>query len=144
MVVDETVAYAIATWARFNEDVTDALLRALSGAFALVAASDGELSRSEVDGFLSMLRGKADVFSGLDFEALENTFQDLADALIANPEDGRRRALDCVAQIAGDPVKSELVRGAAAIAVAADGRVRAAEETTLQEISTALGLADSG
>ena len=35
MIPDETVAYAIATWARFNEDVTDVLLRALSGAFAL-------------------------------------------------------------------------------------------------------------
>ncbi len=26
MAEDETVAYAIATWARFNEDVTDVLL----------------------------------------------------------------------------------------------------------------------
>ncbi|MGB5415055.1 MAG: hypothetical protein WBN01_10460, partial [Polyangiales bacterium] len=123
MAVDETVAYAIATWVRFNEDVTDVLLRALSGAFALVAASDGELSRSEADGFVEMLRGKTDVFAGLDFEALESTFRDLADALIANPEDGRQRAFDCIARVAGDPVRSELVRSAAAIAVAADGRV---------------------
>ncbi|MGB5368313.1 MAG: TerB family tellurite resistance protein [Polyangiales bacterium] len=144
MAVDETVAYAIATWVRFNEDVTDVLLRALSGAFALVAASDGELSRSEADGFVEMLRGKTDVFAGLDFEALESTFRDLADALIANPEDGRQRAFDCIARVAGDPVRSELVRSAAAIAVAADGRVRAAENATLQEISKALGLANAG
>ncbi len=144
MAVDETVAYAIATWVRFDEDVTDVLLRALSGAFALVAASDGELARSEVDGFVEMLHGKGDVFSGLDFEALESTFRDLADSLIANPEDGRQRALDCIARVAGDPVRSELVRSAAAIAVAADGRVRAAEDTTLQEISAALGLANAG
>jgi len=144
MVVDETLAYGIATWARFNEDVTDVLLRALSGAFALVAASDGALARSEVDGFIEMLRGKVDVFSGLDFDALEGTFRDLAEALIANPEDGRQRALDCIARVAGDPVRSELVRSAAAIAVAADGRVRGAEDTTFQEISAALGLANAG
>jgi len=144
MVVDETLAYGIATWARFNEDITDVLLRALSGAFALVAASDGALARSEVDGFIEMLRGKVDVFSGLDFDALEGTFRDLAEALIANPEDGRQRALDCIARVAGDPVRSELVRSAAAIAVAADGRVRGAEDTTLQEISAALGLANAG
>ncbi len=144
MAVDETVAYAIATWVRFNEDVTDVLLRALSGAFALVAASDGELSRSEADGFVEMLRGKTDVFAGLDFEALERTFRDLADALLANPEDGRQRAFDCIARVAGDPVRSELVRSAAAIAVAADGRLRAAENATLQEISKALGLANAG
>lgn len=144
MAVDETVAYAIATWVRFNEDVTDVLLRALSGAFALVAASDGELSRSEADEFVELLRGKTDVFAGLDFEALESTFRDLADALISNPEDGRQRALDCIARVAGDPVRSELVRSAAAIAVAADGRVRAAEDATLKEISKALGLANAG
>ncbi len=144
MAVDETVAYAIATWARFNEDVTDVLLRALSGAFALVAASDGELARSEADGFVEMLRGKTDVFTGLDFEALERTFRDLADALVANPEDGRQRAFDCIARVAGDPVKSELVRSAAAVAVAADGRVRSAEDTALQEISKALGLTNDG
>ncbi len=143
MVADETLAYAIASWVRFNEEVPDVLLSALSGAFALVAASDGELARSEVDGFVEMLRGKTDVFSGLDFEALESTFRDLSDSLIANPDDGRQRALDCIARVAGDEVKSELVRGAAAIAVAADGRVRAAEETTLREISTALGLTDA-
>jgi tellurite resistance protein len=144
MIPDETVAYAIATWVRFNEDVTDVLLRALSGAFAFVAASDGEIAPSEVDGFVDMLRGKADVFSGLDFEALESTFRELTEALIANPEDGRQRALDCIRRVAGDPVRSELVRSAAAIAVASDGRLRASEETTLQEISTALGLANAG
>jgi tellurite resistance protein len=144
MIPDETVAYAIATWFRFNEDVTDVLLRALAGAFALVAASDGELARSEVDGFVDMLRGKADVFSGLDFEALESTFRELTDALIANPEDGRQRAFNCITRVAGDPVRSELVRGAARIAVASDGRVRASEEATLQEISKALGLANAG
>ena len=144
MIPDETVAYAIATWARFNEDVTDVLLRALSGAFALVAASDGELAPSEADGFVEMLRGKANVFSGLDFAELESTFRELTEALIADPEDGRQRAIECIKRVAGDPVRSELVRSAAAMAVASDGRVRGSEEASLQEISKALGLASDG
>ncbi|MBT8453273.1 MAG: TerB family tellurite resistance protein [Deltaproteobacteria bacterium] len=144
MIPDETVAYAIATWARFNEDVTDVLLRALSGAFALVAASDGELAPSEADGFVDMLRGKANVFSGLHFDELESTFRELTEALMADPEDGRRRAIECIKRVAGDPVRSELVRSAAAMAVASDGRVRASEEASLQEISKALSLANDG
>lgn len=142
MIPDETVAYAIATWARFNEDVTDVLLRALSGAFALVAASDGELAPSEADGFVDMLRGNANVFSGLDFQELESSFRELTDALIADPEGGRQRAIECIKRVAGDPVRSELVRSAAAMAVASDGRVRGSEEASLQEISRALGLAN--
>lgn len=142
MIPDDTVAYAIATWARFNEDVTDVLLRALSGAFALVAASDGELAPSEADGFIDMLRGKANVFSGLDFAELERTFRELTEALMADPDDGRRRAIECIKRVAGDPVRSELVRSAAAMAVASDGRVRGSEEASLQEISAALSLAN--
>ncbi|MGB5812753.1 MAG: hypothetical protein WBG86_19620, partial [Polyangiales bacterium] len=69
MVPDESVAYAIAAWARFNADVTDDLLRALSGAFALVAAADGELATKEVEGFLSLLRDKQSVFAAIDFDA---------------------------------------------------------------------------
>ena len=144
MIPDETVAYAIATWARFNEDVTDVLLRALSGAFALVAVSDGELAPSEADGFVDMLRGKAHVFPGLHFDELESAFRELTDALIADPDDGRQRALECIRRVAGDPVRGELVRSAAAMAVASDGRVRGSEEASLQEISKALGLANDG
>lgn len=140
MVPDESVAYAIATWARFNASVCDDLLRALSAAFALVAAADGELAKSEVDEFVELLRSKADVFSGIDFGALEISFRDLTDSLIADPEDGRLRAFDCIACVKGDSDKCELVRSGAAIALAADGHVRAPEEAAMQEICTALGL----
>jgi len=118
MVPDESMAYAIATWARFNADVTDDLLRALSAAFALVAAADGEIARSEVDEFVQLLRGKADVFSGIDFNALEVTFRDLTESLVADPEQGRLRACESIA----------------------DGRLRAPEEAAMQQICTALGL----
>jgi len=134
------MAYAIATWARFDAGVSDDLLRALAAAFALVAVADGELAKSEADEFVELLRSKADVFSSVDFDALELVFRDLTDALIGDPEQGRVRACDCIARMKGDPAKCELVRSGAAIALAADGRVRAPEETAMQDICVALGL----
>jgi tellurite resistance protein len=140
MVPDESMAYAIATWARFNADVTDDLLGALSAAFALVAAADGELAKSEIEEFVELLRNKADLFAGIDFNAIEVAFRDLADSLVADPEQGRLRACECIARVKGDVYKSELVRSGAAIALAADGRLRAPEEAAMQDICTALGL----
>jgi tellurite resistance protein len=134
------MAYAIATWARFDAGVSDDLLRALAAAFALVAVADGELAKSEADEFVELLRSKSDVFSSVDFDALELVFRDLTDALIGDPEQGRVRACDCIARMKGDPAKCELVRSGAAIALAADGRVRAPEETAMQDICAALGL----
>jgi tellurite resistance protein len=140
MIPDESMAYAIATWARFDASVPDDLLRALSAAFALVAASDGELAKSEAEEFVELLRGKADLFSGIDFGALEGTFRDLTDSLIADPVQGRLRACECIALVKGDARKCELVRSGAAIALAADGRALASEEVAMQEICAALGL----
>ena len=137
---DESTAYAIATWARFDASVSDDLLRALSAAFALVAAADGELAKSEVDRFVELLRSKAEVFSGVDFEVLEQDFRDLAASLVADPEQGRLRACDCIARVKGDPARCELVRSGAAIAIAADGRVRGPEESAMRDICNALGL----
>jgi tellurite resistance protein len=137
---DESMAYAIATWARFDASVSGDLLRALSGAFALVAAADGELARSEATAFVEMLRGKADVLSGIDFDALETSFRDLTESLIADPEGGRLHALDCIAQVKGNREQCALVRSGAEIAIAADGQVRAQEEAALRQICEALGL----
>ncbi|MDH3199860.1 MAG: TerB family tellurite resistance protein [Myxococcales bacterium] len=137
---DESVAYATATWGRFNATVSGDLLRALSGAFALVATADGELARSEVAAFVELLRSKADVFSGIDFNALETTFRDLTESLIADPEGGRLQALDCVAKVKGNAEQCALVRSGAEIAIAADGRVRTQEAAVLEQICQALGL----
>ena len=108
--------------------------------FALVAAADGELANSEVDEFVELLRSKSDVFASIDFDSLELSFRDLADSLIADPEQGRARACECIARMKGDAKRCELVRSAAAIAVAADGLVRAPEEAAMQNICVALGL----
>lgn len=140
MIPEESVAYALAAWSRFDKSVTDHLLRAVSGAFVLVAAADGELSRSEAERFLDVVRGKSEVFSRLDFGALEKTFGDLADAMFADPQDGKRLALQCVADVRDEPEDVELVASAAQIAADADGRLQSSEASVMAEIRQALGL----
>lgn len=140
MIPEESVAYALAAWKRFDESVSDGLLRAVSGAFVLVAAADGELSRSEADRFLEVLRSQSEVFSALDFRALENTFGDLADAMFGDPEGGKRLALQSVARVRGVPDHAELVMSAAKIAADADGRLQPSEEALMGEIRQELGL----
>jgi tellurite resistance protein TerB len=140
MIPEESVAYAIAAWNRFDENVPDGLLRAVSGAFVLVAAADGGLDRSEADRFLEVLRAKSNVFSAIDFGRLEQTFRDLCEAMLADPEDGKRLALDYVRRVRGVPRHAELVRSAAEIAAAADGRLAIAEEAIMRDVRSALGL----
>jgi tellurite resistance protein len=143
MIPEESVAYAVAAWSRFEDRVPDELLRAVSGAFLLVAASDGELSRSEADRFLDVLRSKTDVFSALDFPELEKMFRDLSEALFADPSDGKRRALECVARARDLPEHAELVTSAAQIAADADGRLEAVEESVMGDIRRTLGVEPS-
>jgi tellurite resistance protein TerB len=140
MIPEESVAYALAAWKRFDESVPDGLLRAVSGAFVLVAAADGELSRSEADRFLEVLRNESKVFSAIDFAELDKTFRDLAEAMFADPDDGKRLALNCVARVRGVPDHAKLVANAAEIAAAADGRLQSAEESVMRDIREALGL----
>jgi tellurite resistance protein len=140
MIPEESVAYALAAWNRFDQSVSDGLLRAVSGAFVLVASADGELSRSEADRFFEVIRSKADVFSAIDFKALYKTFGDLADAMFADPEDGKRLALQCVARVKGVPEHAELVKSAAEIAAAADGTLQSVEQSVLRDICRTLGL----
>ena len=140
MIPEESVAYALASWSRFDESVPDGLLRAVSGAFVLVAASDGVLDRAETERFVDVLRGKADAFRAVDFGLLEGAFRDLCEAMVADPEDGRRLALDCVARVKGVPRHAELVASAARIAAEADGRLRSVEESAMREIRAALDL----
>lgn len=140
MIPDETVAYALAAWKRFDENVGDELLRAVAGAFVLVAACDGELSESESSRFLDALGAKSDALSALDFDRMAQTFRDLSGAMISDPNEGSRLALECVAHVKDDPQYAELVVGAAKIAASADGRVEAVEEKVMGDINAALGL----
>jgi tellurite resistance protein len=140
MIPEESVAYALAAWKRFDDSVPDGLLRAIAGAFVLVAAADGELSRAEADRFFQALRAREEVLAPIDFAALSRTFQDLCEAIFTDPEDGTRLALECVARVRGVPQHAELVNGAAEIAAAADGRIASTEASVLVAIRDALGL----
>ena len=140
MIPDEAVAYALAAWKRFDENVSGDLVRAVAGACVLVAACDGELSASEADRFLEALGAKADHLSALDFGALSRTFRDLSEAMISDPVDGKKLALANVARVKGTREYAELVSGAARIAASADGRIEMVEEKVMDDIQNALGL----
>lgn len=140
MIPEESVAYALAAWKRFDDQVTDGLLRAVSGAFVLVAAADGELVRDEAERFFEVVRSRADVFSPIDLDDLEKAYSDLSEVMITDPEDGKRLALECVARVKGIPSHADLVKSAAEIAAAADGQLEAIEESVMQEVRRALGL----
>jgi tellurite resistance protein len=60
--------------------------------------------------------------------------------MLADPEDGKRLALQYVARVKGVPRHAELVKSAAEIAAAADGRLQAVEESVMQDVRGALGM----
>ena len=138
MDLDEAMAYALMSWERFDEAVTDELLRAVCGAFAIVATADGEVMEAEITRFLEVLQDQAEAFPQLDMENVERQFRDLCNAILADPEGGRQHALSEIAQVKGQSAHQELVRSAAQIAVIADDRVQRNEEVVMAEICTAL------
>ncbi len=140
MIPEESVAYALAAWKRFDDNVPDGLLRAVSGAFVLVAAADGELAREEADRFFEVVRSKAEVFSPIELHDLEKAYSDLSEAIITDPEDGKRLALECVARVKGVPHHAELVKSAAEIAAAADGKLETVERSVMRNVRSALGI----
>jgi tellurite resistance protein len=140
MELDESTAYALATWARFDAAITDTLLRAVCGAFAIVATADGEVSEEETTRFLSVIRENSGSLPQLDMTIVEQQFGELGAALLTDPEGGRQHALSEIAQVKGLAVQQELVRSAAQIAIFADHQVKRNEEVVMHEICTALGI----
>ncbi|MGE0821276.1 MAG: TerB family tellurite resistance protein [Candidatus Binatia bacterium] len=140
MSLDEATAYALVTWARFDEAVTDDLLRAVCGAFAIVAAADGDVAETEISGFLDVIREKSDAFPQLDMVAVEQLFRDLSMAVLTDPEGGRQHVLAEIARVKDMPKQRELVRTAAQVAIFADRRVEGREQEVMKEICAALGV----
>jgi tellurite resistance protein len=60
--------------------------------------------------------------------------------MLADPEDGKLLTLQYVARVKGIPQHAELVKSAAEIAAAADGRLQAVEESVMQDVRGALGM----
>jgi tellurite resistance protein len=134
----EAETYALSSWRRFDDEISDELLRAVTSAFALIAVADGDLARSEDDQFMSMLRDKAELFAPLDFNAVDLLFRDICGAIMSDPAAGRRHALQEIEAVQGNSVHAELVRSAAEIAMAADSRIVASETTLMAQICEAL------
>jgi tellurite resistance protein len=131
---------ALATWERFDEEVPDDVLRAVSGAFALVACADGNLEEAEIETFLDMVR-EARAFDNVNLATLEAQFRHLGRAILDDFEEGRRHALQEIALLKkGDPKQTALVVSAAQIAIVSNGQLADAEELVLQQICEAMGL----
>ncbi|GAB5542673.1 MAG: TerB family tellurite resistance protein [Sandaracinaceae bacterium] len=128
-------------WRRFDEEVSDALLRAVSGAFAFVACADAHLAEAEVERFLAWVEAR-DVFERLPADRLEAHFRGLAQAFAHDFADGERRATEAVAAVGQDPRARELVLSAARVAVVADERLMEVEEAAVARIRAALGLVE--
>ncbi len=139
MALDEAMAYALASWNRFEEELPDDFLKALCGAFAVVAVADGRLDPRESERFLQMLREHLDILPRLDLDHVERRFRELTDALLTDPVGGRQHALEDIARIRGQVEQREMVQSAARLAVIADGRIDPSETRVLEEISRALG-----
>ena len=140
MVSEEEAAYAAAAWQRFDGEVSNELLRAVTGAFALIAVADGDLAQSEIDRFVTLVRSNGDMFAGLDLDHIERTFRDIGGAVLSDPAAGRAQALNYVAAVKDHEQHRELVRAAAEIAILADGRKLAREDAPLKDIRETLGL----
>ncbi|MBM4258842.1 MAG: hypothetical protein FJ147_23435 [Deltaproteobacteria bacterium] len=140
MSLDESTAYALATWSRFDNTITDDLVRAVCGAFAFVAAADGNVAESEVAGLMNIIRERSDAFPRLDLAAVERLFRDLTTALLSDPEGSREHVLSEIARVKDQPKERELVHSAARVAIFADSRVEGREQKVMDEICSALGI----
>jgi len=139
MELDEQTALAVQAWQRFDSVVTDGLVRAVAGAFAVVACSDGELAEEEVEQFVKFAR-EHEAFHVLDRDALEAAFRSLCEALFTDIEVGRRHALSEAGHLRDDPEQARLVLEAGRIALLADHRETKAEREALGLLADALGI----
>jgi tellurite resistance protein len=140
MSFEERAAYALASWQRFDSEVTDDLARAITSAFALVAVADGDLAQSELDRFILLVQEREYIFATLGFDRFDLLFRDIGAAIMSDPIAGRERALDLIAVVKADATHCELVRAAAEIAIFADDRELASEQEIMEQICKAMDI----
>lgn len=136
---DDLAAYAIASWQRFDSQVSDDLARAVISAFILVAVADGDLAQSEIDKFILMIEAQEDLVGSIGIDRVRLLFRDIGSAIMSDPVAGREHALELIAAVKTNPDYCELVRSAAEIAVLADSRELASEQSAMQVICDAMG-----
>ena len=140
MSIEKETAYAIASWQRFNSEITDNVARAITSAFVLVAVADGDgdLGDSEIDRFISLIRDQESVLAPLNLDRIEALFRNIGGAILSDPIAERSQALDIIATVKANATHCELVRSAAEIAILADNRELASEQEVMKQICEAL------
>lgn len=137
---EEEAGYAIASWQRFDSQVSDDLARAVISAFILVAVADGDLAQSEIDKFILMMAEQENLVAPLGIDRIRLLFRDIGSAIMSDPVAGREHALELIAVVKGNDNYCDLVRSAAEIAVIADNRELASEQAVLKIICNALDI----
>jgi tellurite resistance protein len=137
---EEEAGYAIASWQRFDSQVSDDLARAVISAFILVAVADGDLAQSEIDKFILMMAEQENLVAPLGIDRIRLLFRDIGSAIMSHPVAGREHALELIAVVKGNDNYCDLVRSAAEIAVIADNRELASEQAVLKIICNALDI----
>ena len=137
---EEEVAYAIASWHRFDSQVSDDLARAVISAFILVAVADGDLAQAEIDKFILMIGAQEDLVAPLGIDRIRLLFRDIGSAIMSDPVAGREHALELIAAVKSNANYCELVLSAAEIAVVADNRELASEQAVIKVICNAMGI----
>ena len=137
---EEEVAYAIASWHRFDSQVSDDLARAVISAFIVVAVADGDLAQSEIDKFIQMIGAQEDLVAPIGIDRIRLLFRDIGSAIMSDPIAGREHALELIAAVKSNTNYCELVRSAAEIAVVADNRELASEQAVMKVICNAMGI----
>lgn len=140
MSFEEEAAYALASWRRFDAEVTDDLARAITSAFVLVAVADGDLAQAEIDRFNLLMNEQADLLNPNGLDRFDPLFNDIGGAIMSDPAAGKQHALELIAAVQENEIHCELVRAAAEIAIAADYRELASERDVLEQICNAMGV----
>ncbi|HXI87996.1 MAG TPA: TerB family tellurite resistance protein [Parvularculaceae bacterium] len=112
---------------------------AVTGAFLLVAFSDGLYAPSEERRFLSTIANDP-ALKMLSTGALEDAYNLLIAEIEADYDQACARILDCIRAVRGDRVLAAAVTLAARGATVADERIAPQEELALNRIAEALGL----
>lgn len=132
------------TWSELaGGEVTDELMRAVCGAYAIIACSDGEVADEEVEAFLGLVR-QDERFPFINPKLLETVFRELTSAILEDGVKGRALAFGAIEKFKGDTERSEIVIRAAQLGIVADGVLEPVEEAALAQICRALGVDPAG
>ena len=120
----------------------DALQKAVLETYVYVSASDGDFAAPELERFVEWARDQP-AFEAIAPSELAAQFGDIAAGFQRDFSAAEARALQAAAAVKDTEGATDLVLAAAGIAVVADGELQEVEETAVDRVSRALGVAPS-